>query len=109
MKYSYNTWAAQVCTSRKKPGKTKIDIGEPQDRECFYGKYMKINLYTVNSLVSDHPWSLTGSDHPWSLTGGGRLREVVAMRELTIILFVYNAGDHTVLLQPSISPARSAD
>lgn len=38
MKYSYNTWAAQVCTSRKKPGKTKIYmyIAEPQKRECFF-------------------------------------------------------------------------
>ena len=28
-------------------------------------------FYTVNSLVSDHPWGTT----KWSLTGGGRLRE----------------------------------
>ena len=36
---------------------------------------------TVNSLVSEHPWGTT----KWSLTGGGRLSEVVAMRELTVI------------------------
>ena len=35
---------------------------------------------TVNSLESDHPLCTT----KWSLTGGGRLREVVAMKELTL-------------------------
>lgn len=38
-------------------------------------------LLTVNSLVINHPWCTK----KWSLWGGGRLPEVVAKRELTVL------------------------
>ena len=37
--------------------------------------------YTVNSLISNHPWCMT----EWSLMGGGRLRELVTYGRWSLI------------------------
>ena len=84
-RFSYNhAWSCRVVAYRKQKTKECIKIISGPKSGC--GRFGNLGTVVVTyERVFETDWETKGLFVKRSLTGGGRLREVVAMRELTVL------------------------
>ena len=77
-------WSCWVVTYRKQ--KTKEYIKFLAQKVVAIALEIQVVVAYERVFETVFDWETKGLFVKWSLTGGGRLREVVAMRELTVLI-----------------------